>query len=261
KKLDGKGIEAMVNGDLGTFIRDLSNGDTEACGAPAIITTLMLAPALGANKIELLNYTNSGDVTGDKERVVGYAAIVFWHQATTLTAGEQKKLLKIARRTIENKLAGKPLPVYTPPEAGLNERRGAFVTLTSAGRLRGCIGYIQPVKPLFAAVQEMAVAAATSDRRFSPVEKAELPGIKIEISALTPLKRIKELSEIELGRDGLYIIKGENSGLLLPQVATENNWDKTAFLENLCYKAGLPSSAWQDKDAVLYRFTAEVFHE
>jgi AmmeMemoRadiSam system protein B/AmmeMemoRadiSam system protein A len=261
RKLDRYGLQSVVAGSLEAFIAGLARGETEACGAPAVITALLLAPALGGDRVELLRYTNSGGVTGDQKNVVGYAAVVFYRRETTLTADERHKLLKIARRTLASKLAGKKLPVFTPPEESLNERRGVFVTLTEGGKLRGCIGYIQPVKPLFEAVQEMAVNAALNDRRFSPVAVDELGGIKIEVSVLSRLKRVNEVSEIEVGRDGLYIIKGDFAGLLLPQVAVEWGWDRDQFLKQVCGKAGLPEDAWRDSDALLYRFSAEVFHE
>ncbi|MDD5382086.1 MAG: AmmeMemoRadiSam system protein B [Candidatus Margulisbacteria bacterium] len=261
RKLDNKGIEAVVNNDLEGYVKCLAEGETEACGAPAIITTMMLAPALGANKVELLKYANSGDVTDDRSRVVGYAAIVFYHQELFLSAADKKELLRIARRTIESRLAGKKIPQFKPAEGALTENRGAFVTLSEEGKLRGCIGYIQPVKPLYLAVQEMAVEAATGDPRFDPVKRSEFKNIKIEISALSRLKKLKDVAEIEIGRDGLFIVKGNNSGLLLPQVAVEWGWGREEFLKQVCVKAGLPEDAWQAKDAVLYHFTADVFHE
>lgn len=260
-KMDSSGIGKIVSGDLAGLIKALSKGETEACGVPAVITAALLAPALGANKTVLLKYANSGDVTGDKSRVVGYAAIAFINQEIKLTDHDKKRLLKIARRTLLDHLAGKKLPVFTPKEPSLNEKRGVFVTLTEDGKLRGCIGYIEPVRPLFSAVQGMAVNAASNDPRFRPVTSDEAKNIVIEISALSRLRRIKDISEIKIGQDGLYIIKGESSGLLLPQVATEFGLDRDQFLKQVCIKAGLPENAWQDKDAVLYRFSADVFHE
>ncbi|MFA5894070.1 MAG: AmmeMemoRadiSam system protein B [Candidatus Margulisiibacteriota bacterium] len=259
KRLDDKGIKDVVAGSLEAFIRDLADGNCEACAAPGVITALLLTPALGANRTELLKQANSGDTTGDVSRVVGYAAIAFQRVAVPLTVGERQKLLKIARRTVENKLAGKKLPVFTPPEPALNEPRGVFVSLKKEGELRGCIGYIAAARPLFQAVQEMVVAAATEDRRFSPVTKSELPALAIEISVLSRLVKIKDVQEIEIGRDGLYIMKDQASGLLLPQVAVEWGWDRAEFLKQVCLKAGLPAEAWPEAD--LYRFTADVFHE
>ncbi|MFA4967411.1 MAG: AmmeMemoRadiSam system protein B [Candidatus Margulisiibacteriota bacterium] len=258
-KLDNRGTDLVVKGDLIGFIKGLEQGECEACGAPAIITAMMAAPALGVNKIELLKYANSGDVTGDKSKVVGYAAIVFSRLESVLSDADKDQLLKIARKTIEALLSGNKTPVFKIEQEALLEKRGAFVTLTEEGRLRGCIGYIQPIQPLAQAVQEMAAAAATKDSRFEPVAKSELKNIKMEISVLSRLKKIKDIQEIEIGRDGLYIIRGDRSGLLLPQVAAEWGWDRDQFLKQVCIKAGLPEDAWKTSD--LYRFSAQVFHE
>jgi hypothetical protein len=260
-KLDRKGINAVVKDDLREYIRSLAEGESEACGAPAVITAMLVAPAMGANKIELLKYANSGDVTGDRSKVVGYAAIAYFRQETKLTEMEKRELLRNARKTIERRLSGKNYLEYKVPEGTLTSNRGAFVTLTKDGKLKGCIGYIQPVKPLGRAVQEMAIEAAENDPRFPPVGKDELKDIKIEISVLSRLKKVKDISEIEIGRDGLYIIKNGKSGLLLPQVAVEWGWDRDRLLDEVCIKAGLREGEWRSKDAVLYRFTADVFHE
>jgi MEMO1 family protein len=261
RKMDRQGIKTVTEGSLEAFIGALARGETEACGAPGIITELLLAPALGVNRIELVKYGNSSDSTGDKEKVVGYAAVGFFRTETKLSAIEQQKLLRIARRSIAAKLAGKKIPLFAPPEEGLNEKRGAFVTLKDEEKLRGCVGYIRPVEPLYAAVQAMAIAAATADERFTPVGEEEFKGLTIELSVLSRLRRIKTAAEIEIGRDGLYIIKGESSGVLLPQIAVEQKWDVDEFLKQLCLKAGLPEDAWQDKEAQLFRFSAQIIQE
>jgi len=258
--MDKLGIEAVLDNDIEKFADLLTVGSSEACGMSAIITTMLLAPSLGANRIKLLNYANLGDVTGDKSRVVGYASIAYVYESSPLSATDKEQLLKIARQTLEKHLAGENMPVVEVDPGVLTERRGAFVTLNKHGQLRGCIGYIQPVKPLAEAVQAMAIAAATKDMRFKPVEADELKDIEIEISVLSRLEKVKKTDEIKIGRDGLYIIKGRQGGLLLPQVATDNKWDKKEFLENVCYKAGLPKNAWKE-DSILYRFSADIFYE
>ena len=138
------------------------------------------------------------------------------------------------------------------PGEGLISRaggiRGAFVSLHRRGQLRGCIGYIEAVKPLLQTVMEMAPAAAFQDPRFRPVQADELADLEIEISVLTPMRLIKSPDEIEVGKHGLYIVKGQNRGLLLPQVASQYHWDRQTFLEQTCHKAGLPSNAWEDSD-------------
>lgn len=178
-----------------------------------------------------------------------------------LTRQEQGLLLKIARESIEAGLAGEEMPRPEIESATLKEKRGAFVTLKKGSRLRGCIGFIEGRKPLYETVEEMAQAAAFRDPRFSPVREDELKDLDIEVSALTPLKRIHDVGEIEVGRHGIYLVKGYHSGLLLPQVATEYGWDRTTFLKETCVKAGLPEDAWEDPDTQIFIFSATVFGE
>jgi AmmeMemoRadiSam system protein A len=176
-----------------------------------------------------------------------------------LSTADQQLLLKVARDSIAAHLQGRePVPVKTSAPV-LREPRGAFVSLHRHGQLRGCIGYIEAIKPLLQAVQQMAVAAAFQDPRFRPLQADELPDLEIEISVLSPLKLIKSTDEIEVGRDGLYIIRGMYRGLLLPQVATEYHWDRRTFLEQTCRKACLPPDAWQEPGTQIYTFTAQIF--
>lgn len=260
RKMDEQGLNAVVQNDLEGFVKALDSGTTAACAAPAVITLLMLAPALNTTRIDLLKTANSGDVTGDKKKVVGYAALAFRAIDTPLTQNDKKSLLKLARQTLEEELAGKPSD-FKPNSEALAERRGVFVTLKKRRELRGCIGYIQPVKPLHEAVREMTIKAALHDNRFPPLTKAELNDVEVEISVLSKLKRVTDVSSIKVGRDGLFIIKGERSGILLPQVAEEFGWDRYEYLNQLCLKAGLPEGAWETKEARIYSFTAEIFDE
>jgi AmmeMemoRadiSam system protein A len=176
-----------------------------------------------------------------------------------LTELEKKSLIDIAKTTIEGRLTGKGISEPHVESEVLKQKSGAFVTLKKHGRLRGCIGYIEARKPLYKTVAEMAMAAAFNDPRFPPLKPEELTHITLEISALSPLKEIKDIKEIEVGIHGLYITKGYNSGLLLPQVATEYKWDSLTFLKETCYKAGLHPDAWKDKDTRIYIFSADVF--
>jgi hypothetical protein len=254
--------------------RDLKQGRCEACGGGPIISIMLAAKALGANKGRVLKYLNSGDVVGDRSRVVGYAAGVFYQTTGGIEKMEEKKkvgidlglneqekktLHDIAKTVIENKARGKAVPEFKVDSPILKENRGAFVTINRKGQLRGCIGYIEGRGPLYKTIEEMAEAAAFRDPRFNPVREKELPELEVEISVLTPLKRIKDVNEIEVGKHGIYIKKGWNSGLLLPQVATEYGWDRLTFLEHTCNKAGLPSNAWKDKNAEIYIFSADIF--
>jgi uncharacterized protein len=179
-----------------------------------------------------------------------------------LTESEKEHLLNMAKAAVKMRLGGDDLPEFATDDIPvLKEKRGAFVTLKKKGQLRGCIGYIHALKPLGQTIDEMARAAAFSDPRFPPVTPDELPDLSFEISVLTPLKKIEDIEEIKVGIHGLYIVLGGRSGLLLPQVATEYGWDRKTFLEHTCYKAGLSPQAWQDKDAKIYIFSADIFHD
>ena len=172
---------------------------------------------------------------------------------------EKKILHDIVRSVIENRAKGKPVPEFKVDASILKENRGAFVTIKRRGQLRGCIGNIEGRGPLYRTIEEMAEAAAFRDPRFAAVTERELSELEFEISVLTPLRKIKEVNEIEVGKHGLYITKGRQGGLLLPQVATEYGWDRQTFLEHTCNKAGLPSDAWKDKNAEIYIFSADIF--
>jgi AmmeMemoRadiSam system protein A len=181
-----------------------------------------------------------------------------------LTAEQRRKLLEIARKSIEDHIEGGDEPngssaAFDDPE--LEELRGAFVTLTRDGNLRGCIGYSEPLYPLHEAVARCAVAAATQDYRFSPVTLAELPDLDITVSALTPLEKLERLEDLEPGRQGLLITGEGHRGLLLPQVAAERGWDRDRFLRETCRKAGLPEDAWKRDTVEIFVFEAEVFAE
>ncbi|MBP9560620.1 MAG: AmmeMemoRadiSam system protein A [Syntrophorhabdaceae bacterium] len=175
-----------------------------------------------------------------------------------LTQKDKDFLKKLARDAIEARLFNKELEKREIPE-NLKQYQGAFVTIKKKGELRGCIGYIKGYLPLYETVEQVAVQAAFHDPRFDALSKEEFKDIDIEISVLSPLKKIENIEEIEVGTHGIYIEKGFHSGLLLPQVATENAWDRKTFLEHSCYKAGLHKDAYKEKDTNIYIFSAEVF--
>lgn len=178
-----------------------------------------------------------------------------------LTDTAAQVLLAIARDAIRHTI--KQLP-YTPTpreEQSLNERAGCFVTLKKDHHLRGCIGNFQSHKPLYREVAQMAVAAATQDPRFSPLTAAELDQVKIEVTILSPLEKFTDPAEIIIGRHGIYLENGLHRGVLLPQVATENNWDSLTFLRQTCNKAGLSENMWQAPDTELYRFSGQIIRE
>jgi AmmeMemoRadiSam system protein A len=175
-----------------------------------------------------------------------------------LSEEDKEQLKEIAKKAIESVLFGQNLEALNLGEK-LKEKGGAFVTIKKKGDLRGCIGYIRAVLPIHQTVKEAAVQAAFHDPRFGPLNKNEWKDIEIEISVLTPMKKIEDVQEIEVGQHGLYIEKGHESGLLLPQVATEYDWDRMTFLEQTCYKAGLPRDAWKRAGVNIYIFSADVF--
>ena len=280
-------LDSVVQKDVASFdpsrlFEDLHNGTCEACGGGPMISAMLVAKKLGADKSKVLMYANSGDVTGDRAGVVGYMSAVLYRQEGSHKPGNKtekksvekekrvgvslglsdkdKKVLKdIAKKTIECKVKGKPLPDFKIDSEILKEKRGAFVTINKEGHLRGCIGYIYAMKPLYITIQEMAEAAALNDPRFPPVSEDELDKLEIEISVLTPLKKIKDINQIQIGKDGLYMKRGYYSGLLLPQVAVEYKWDVNTFLEETCHKAGMRGDCWKDKDTEIYIFSADIF--
>jgi AmmeMemoRadiSam system protein A len=182
-------------------------------------------------------------------------------ESGNLSAGEfspqeRALLLHLAHDSIVSALEGRDIPL-DPPTAHFAEPRGAFTSLYLHGELRGCVGYVLPVSPIYRAVADTARAAAFEDTRFHPVTLREAPQLEIELSILSPPQPIS-VDAVEIGRHGLLITMAGRRGLLLPQVPTERNWDRTTFLEQTCRKAGLPLDAWQ-KGATIEAFTAEVF--
>ena len=171
---------------------------------------------------------------------------------------ERAMLLRLAHDSILSALEGREIPL-DPPTPHLAEPRGAFTSLYLHGELRGCVGYVLPVSPVYRAVADTARAAAFEDTRFRPVTLEEAPNLEIELSMLSPPQPIS-VDAVEIGRHGLLITMAGRRGLLLPQVPTDHNWDRTTFLEQTCRKAGLPLDAWQ-KGATIEAFTAEVFGE
>lgn len=177
-----------------------------------------------------------------------------------LTPDAKARLLRIARESIVQGLEGRRHKPPKPAETALIVRSGAFVTISRAGALRGCIGTFEASKPLYLTVADMARSAAFDDPRFPPLQKSEYATIGLEISVLTPLRKLDDPSEVTVGRHGVYIVRDAYRGVLLPQVATEYGWDRVRFLEETCRKAGLPRDAWRE-GAEIYVFEAEVFGE
>ena len=277
---DGKTGKAIESGDVGQFIAAIEenarsgkrNLATSACGEFAIITLMLM---LDSNyEVKHLMYQNSGDIGDtDHSRVVGYHSFAILHNGNdgigrtrtntdfVLSDNDKKKLKEIALNSIKDSLDGKSVSVSVSPMQEypmLSKKCGAFVSLHKHGHLRGCIGHFGEDTPLYEIVAEMARAAAFEDPRFMPVSREELDAIDIEISVLTPMRRIQSLDEFELHRHGIYIRKGYRSGTFLPQVADEVNWTKEEFVGHCSQdKAGLGWNGW--KDAELYVYEAIVF--
>ncbi len=174
----------------------------------------------------------------------------------------QKKLLEIARKTLESFLENGKIPEFEISNSQLLEPHGVFVTLRKSGRLCGCIGELETKKPLWKLIIEMVVSAAAKDPRFSPVRLIELPEIKIEISVLSPLKKVDDVGKIKLGVHGVMVEKGLRKGVFLPQVAHETGWNKETFMNQLCFqKVGVSEDSWQKGDVDIFIFTVQVFEE
>jgi AmmeMemoRadiSam system protein A len=274
EKMDKKTISHIEKLDAEGLLGELRRGNCELCGGIPVLVTLLLAKELSWKPADL-RYAHSGDATGDRSKVVGYTSVAFYtqkdkevekvEQEAFLTGEEKKMLLTMVRQTLEEYLKTGKVPDFfkdKPVPEHLKMETGMFVTLHKNHMLRGCIGYITGREPLYKAVSDLAISSATRDPRFRPVKHEELKDIDIEISVMTPLKRITDPNEVVVGKHGVVVQKGFSSGVFLPQVATEQGWDRETFLTELCRgKAGLPGDAWKDKNTELYIFSADVFGE
>jgi len=250
--------------------KQIDNLLTSLCGWTSVLTLLYMTANNPRYTYHAVDYRNSGDekLYGDRHQVVGYWSIVVTEEASSgkeefsLTDNDKIALLREARSALEKLLLGRE--TSRPDLSGCSDavyaHCGAFVTLHKQGNLRGCIGRIVADEPLLKTVRDMAIAAAVNDPRFPPVTAEELGNIDIEISVLSPLKRIKDVSEIELGKHGIYMVKGRSSGIFLPQVAEETGWDLENYLGHCARdKAGIGWDGW--KQATIYTFTATVIGE
>ena len=270
--VDAKTGKAVESGNVEQFIATIEanahsgirNLATSACGEFAIITLMLMLDS--QYQVKHIMYQNSGDIDDhDPSRVVGYHSFSILRGVAngfSLNDEEKRILKKIAYESIKDSLEGKRIAVanselYTQNSA-LKEKCGAFVSLHKHGRLRGCIGHFGEDVPLHEVVAEMARAAAFEDPRFMPVTRDELDDLDIEISVLTPMRRIQSLDEFHLHKHGIYIRKGRRSGTFLPQVADEVNWTKEEFVGHCSQdKAGLGWDGW--RDAELFVYEAIVF--
>jgi len=265
--IDRFSLSVLEEMDPEDLYNQINSGRVQFCGGNGVVVAMLTAKSLGHDKLKVLKYTNSAQVTGRKEKgiwTVGYTSCVIDQEGenTMLNTNQRKRLLEIARKSLETYLkSGKKLEV-NETDPSLLKKNGAFVTLREKGELRGCIGNLVGSQPLYLTIRDMAVEAAVGDPRFPAVTAEELKEIEIEVSVLSELKKIDDPLSIELGVHGVLVRRGFNSGVFLPQVATETGWSKEEFLSNLCsHKAGLAADAWKDKSTAVYVFTAEVFSE
>jgi AmmeMemoRadiSam system protein B/AmmeMemoRadiSam system protein A len=247
-------VERLAAGDLEMVLK---NGEGEACGAGPVLYGMAAARGAGATEARLFKYADSGDVSGDRQRVVGYGALGFYKKQ--LSPSARGEILNLARETVQCQVNGKPLPEWKGSDQRLKADGAVFVTLKEKnGRLRGCIGSIQAVTALYRSVIQNAVAASTKDPRFRPVRPEELPNLDIEVTVLSPMEPVSGSNEIEIGTHGVYLEASGRSSVFLPQVPVEQGWDLPTYLAELSMKAGLPADSW--KSGRLYRFTAEIVH-
>ncbi|MBI4683217.1 MAG: AmmeMemoRadiSam system protein B [Nitrospirae bacterium] len=254
-KMDMKIIDAVERMSANDTEKYLMTGEGGMCGGYPVLYTMAIARNLGATNGVLYKYANSGDVTGDRTRVVGYAAIGLYN--SPLSASEKTELLGFAKETITSYVKNGQIPEININDKRLRANGATFVTIkTGKGMLRGCMGNIQPDMPLYESVISNAVNACSRDPRFHPMREEDLDNAEFEVTVLSPFEPLNDTNKIEIGRHGLYIVKDNHSGILLPQVPVEFGWDRETFLKQVSKKAGLPEDAW--KEAKLFRFTAEI---
>ena len=276
-RVDGetlKSIETLDADRVGATTKHLMsqrtlNLDTCLCGEGPVKAVLEAARLLGAERAEVLRYANSGDVpVGGRDRVVGYCAVAIYGKKTgsgesreqgELNRRQQERLLSVARSAIEEHVrTGRRLEVKES-DPDLLRPGAAFVTLRKGGTLRGCIGILEASAPLIETVRDRAIMAATHDPRFPAVQPDELSQLEVEVSVLSPLRRVQSADEIDISKHGIVAQAGTRSGVFLPQVAEETGWSRDVLLAHLCRdKAGLSADAWK-RDAALYVFTVQAF--
>lgn len=254
---DSKVLDAMARLAAGDLERLLMSGEGEACGGGPVLYGMAAVRGAGATEAKLYRYADSGDMSGDHKRVVGYGAMGFYRKE--LTVPQREEILRLARETVHARVNNSPLPVWSGTDPRMQADGAVFVTLKEKnGRLRGCIGSIQAHMPLHRSISKNAVAAAVNDPRFPPVRPEELSGLEIEVTVLSPMEPVSGTSEIQIGVHGVYLEADGRSSVFLPQVPVEQGWSLPVYLRELALKAGLPSDGW--KNGRLQRFTAEIVH-
>ncbi len=260
-EIDSQTISLIQSFETNTLIRKLERSENIMCGGGPVVSSLLYARGRGQAKVEILHYTDSSQLGGESQ-VVGYLAAALYTKIPnpifSLSPEEKTELLRLARSAINQFIREKKIINYNTENLNFLSKKGAFVTLKRKDHLRGCIGFIEPIAPLYQTVIQTSVLAACRDHRFLPVSAEELDDLEIEISILSPLKKIHDPSLIRIGKHGLVISKENKRGLLLPQVPVENNWSRETFLKQACLKAGLPPNTWKS-EADIYIFEAIIF--
>jgi len=286
KEVDQKTMNLISALQVEPLLRQVISGENVLCGGGGVCASLLYLQKLGEPRLQVLRYADSSEGGGPKNQVVGYMAAVGFIMSeakpepkkenlssSTSTSGqketemvfslsqeEKRELLNLAKQAVELYVREGKILNYHTENPRFWEEKGAFVTLKKRGQLRGCIGYIEPVLPLYLTIIRCAILAASEDPRFSPVETKELSSLEYEISVLTTPRKVSNPREVVVGRHGLIISMSGRKGVLLPQVPVEEGWDRETFLEQVCLKAGLPPAAWRRAEAELFVFEALVFH-
>jgi AmmeMemoRadiSam system protein B/AmmeMemoRadiSam system protein A len=292
RRIDEVALQAVVSLDPQAVVDSprrctelgIASQPSTMCSQGAVLTALIAARQMGANRATVLHYANSGDVPiGERGGVVGYGAVALWQdgsgenlptgfalpptvvertEPTSLSPKAREELLSLARRTAAQFLTIETFPTFRTDDPALLQPLGAYVTYEKDGLLRGCLGRLVGDRPVYLNVQYAAAAAAVADPRFPPVTPKELDELTVEITLLDPMREVESPDEIQIGRDGVLMRVGEKDGaLFLPQVPTDQGWDLPATLLNLCQKAGLPDDCWQRSDARFYVFGGQWFGE
>ena len=270
-KVDKNTVEALCSNNTGNFLRQLKENEhkmyenlsTSMCGWTSALTLLYMTEKQKGINFSPVLYQNSGEIPiyGDKSRVVGYQSVLVSQKQETnempdhLSDEDKQLLLTLAHNSISKKVRGKEEdePTLVPIPDKYKTPQGAFVSIYIDNELRGCIGRIESDLPLYKTIEQTAISAATHDTRFIPVKPDELKKMKVEISILTPLKKIDSIDEIIPGKHGILIRKDFRSGTFLPQVATRTGWNAQEMVEECSkHKAGLGSDGWKDADIFTY---------
>ena len=266
QRLNDMAVREILEVDVPGWDAFIEQTQDTICGRAGIGLLLKILEPWDDVRGSRVAYDTSGQITGDWTNSVTYAAVALWRAGEGLAKDEQATLLRLARDTVAHYMkTGEHLqadPAKYELTAALKSPGAAFVTLKNRGDLRGCIGHIVAVEPLYQSIINNACNACL-DSRFADnrITLKEVPALSIEISVLSPMRRLDDLTKIVIGRDGLMMGLGRRQGLFLPQVPGEQGWNREQYLSNLCRKAGLPESALKDPQTEFYRFGAQVFGE